>query len=239
MSVHNLVDVMCILPGLVSEFLDTTQRLELATLNRHCAIAFGSNLDQETHDVLKDINNNGWFIQTYIEGRTLTRLYMRKDREVTGDTRIPESVCQLTTLKELVVRCGAGGEVTGGIPENIGNLANLEVFDAEAVGLTSGFPDSMSRLDKLCRINLLGNTITHDIPDSWFQETGPLRSLNSRTEIWRTTRDGYVGSILNMPEEYRRTTFTQVGTNDWVAQPVLCRSMGMRSVKMWYGSEWM
>ena len=241
MAFKNPLEAMGLFPELFSSFLEKNKQLELATMNRHLSMAFGANLDEETHGILMDLQQNNWFIKIYMEGRRLTRLYMRKEYETTGD--IPESICHLKTLKVLVIRCGNGACISGGIPKNIGELTNLESLDARDAGITSGFPESMVRMTKLKSLVLSGNTIIEDIPSSWFGETGPLRAKDSIVNIWQRVRNGwshyYSGTILEMSEEERKTPFELVDSesNEWISQPLLCRSMAIRPITMWYGVE--
>jgi hypothetical protein len=98
-------------------------------------------------------------------------------------------------------------------------------------------------MTKLRSLVLSGNTITEDIPSTWFGETGPLRADDSNVNIWRRVQNGwphyYRGSILEMPEEERKTPFTLVDpdNNEWISQPILCRSMAIQYITMWYGVE--
>ena len=227
--------------------------LRIATLNRYCAMTFGANLDEETYDILVKLQQNNWFIKIHMERRRLIRLYMRKQPRFTDSqletyntvNTIPEIICQLKTLKVLIIRQACFAEpISGGIPQNIGELTDLEVFDARNVGFTSGFPESMVQMTKLRTLDLLGNKIVEDIPSTWFGETGPLRSEDSNVNIWKRVRNGYqyyyTGSILEMPEEERKTSFTLVDPdeNEWISQPLLCRSMAVTPIKMWYGVEY-
>ena len=244
---------MCLFPGLFAPFLEKNEMLELATLNRCCFRAFGANLDEETYNILVELQRNNWLIKIHLEGRRLTRLYMRKQPsfapsylETDNTTNaIPESICQLKTLKVLVIRRAyfVAGPISGGIPEKIGELTDLEIFDARNVGFTSRFPESMVKMTKLRSLDLSGNKIIEDIPSTWFGETGPLRAEDSNVVIWKRVRNGYQyyhrRSILEMPEEERKTPFTLVNPdeNEWVSQPLLCRSMAVRPIKTWYGGE--
>jgi len=253
MVYKNPIEAMCTFPGFFTSFLEKNERLKLATLNSYCSMAFGANLDEETYGVLMELQENNWFVKIHLEGRRLTRLYMRKQTSSasphleTDNTMnvIPESICQLKTLKVLIIRQVCFAEpISGGIPQNIGELTDLEVFDARNVGFTSGFPESMVQMTKLRTLDLLGNKIIEDIPSTWFGETGPLRSEDSNVNIWKRVRNGYqyyyTGSILEMPEDERKTSFTLVDPdeNEWISQPLLCRSMAVTPIKMWYGVEY-
>ena len=241
MAFKNPLEAMGLFPDLFTSFLEKNKKLELAKANRYCSMAFGANLDEETYGILMDLQQNNWFIKIHLEGRRLTRLYMRKENEATGD--IPESICHLKTLKVLVIRRGYSAYISGEIPKNIGELTNLESFDARNAGITSGFPESMVRMTKLRSLVLSGNTITEDIPSAWFGEKGPLRAEDSNVNIWKRARNGrphyYRGSILEMPEEERKTPFTLVDpeNNEWISRPLLCRSMAIQLITMWYGVE--
>jgi hypothetical protein len=241
MAFKNPLEAMGLFPDLFTSFLEKNKKLELAKANRYCSMAFGANLDEETYGILMDLQQNNWVIKIHLEGRRLTRLYMRKEDNTTGD--IPESICHFKTLKVLVIRRGYSAYISGGIPKNIGELTNLELFDARNADITSGFPESMVRMTKLRSLVLSGNTITEDIPSTWFGEKGPLRADDSNVNIWRRVQNGwphyYRGSILEMPEEERTTPFTLADpdSNEWISQPLLCRSMAIQPITMWYGVE--
>ena len=241
MTTRNPLDAMCLFPELFASYIETNNtKLELSTINRYYAKIFGINLNEHIYDILKEIEKQNWLIKIRLNRRQVTHLYMRKKDNTTGD--IPECVCQLKTLKVLVIRCEFGATITGGIPEKIGELANLETFDAKNIGITNGFPESMVQLTKLQSLDLTGNKIIEDIPFTWFGETGPLRAKDSKINIWRRVRNGwpyyYRGSILEMSENERKTPYILVGENEWITKPILCRSMAIKCIKTWYGTDY-
>lgn len=252
MGYQTPIEAMCLFPGFFAPFLEKNERLQMATLNNYFFRAFGANLDEETYGILMDLQRNNWFVKIQLEGRRLTSLYMCKQMSSAaphlemGHTTntIPRSICRLKTLKVLIIRKAHFSKpILGGIPETIGELTDLEVFDVRNVGLTSGFPESMVQMTKLRSLDLSGNKIIEDIPSTWFGETGPLRGEDSNVNIWNRVRNGYQycyrGTILEMPEEERKTTYTLVDHNEnvWSTQPLLHRSMAIRSIKTWYGVE--
>ena len=66
-------------------------------------------------------------------------------------------------MKELVVRATNFGVILGGLPENIGDLVNLEVFDMKNARMTTKLPFSMVNMRKLRTINFTHNVVFTDI----------------------------------------------------------------------------
>lgn len=240
---RNPIDYLSCLPGQFDSFLEKNELIALATLNRQTASIFGANLEQQTYEILQEIQGKGWYITIQVKHQQLTHLYMKRICEETKETKgIPNVVYKLTTLEELVIRSYPAINISGGISENIGNLVNLETLDMKGIGITSILPESIKNITKLRIINLLGNKIISDIPKSWFQgETGPFRNQNSKIQIWKRASRGhpyvYIGSILNIPEEHKKTPFFQIN-DEWLEMPILCRTKRMYPRLKWYGVEW-
>jgi hypothetical protein len=178
---------------LFNEFIDTTQLNVLAGVSTRYAGAFGVNLDDATYDILKSIQDQKWDIKIKAQDGVLTHLYMRlKDSTYTQPYAIPDEICQLTTLKELVIRCGFRGQVLGGLPENIGKLTNLEVLDARKTGMTTKFPESMVYMFNLRVLDLRGNDVIEDVPRAWLCCNAAARIIQN---AWRSKENKAVRII--------------------------------------------
>ena len=81
------------------------------------------------------------------------------DNNLTG--LIPEMLGQLNNLKSLVLY---GNGLTGSIPETLGQLNNLETLDLAWNGLTGSIPKTLGQLDKLQFLRLSDNNLTGEIP---------------------------------------------------------------------------
>jgi hypothetical protein len=288
-SSRNMVEYMGgAFPDFFKEFIDTHQQRMLAEVSRRCTNAFGATpLDDDAYGILKNIQDQGWTIKIKAKDGFPTHLYMCSQNDpLVGkqpERVIPNEVCLLTTLKELVIRCKFRSRILGGLPEHIGNLVNLEFLDARRTYITTKFPDSMVNMCNLRSLNLEGLNVIKNIPSSWLcrrngpeekaarviqnawrgkdlQEganteyfgeiPGPLRFSDSRVNIWeragyRGYPRNYVGSILDMPKHELVTPYMWMVDSRipeggvWLRKPILMRSMGMRSVKMWYGDDYM
>jgi hypothetical protein len=95
-------------------------------------------------------------------------------------------------LKELVIRCGFKGDVLGGLPENIGNLTNLEVLDARKACMTTKFPKSMVYMFNLRVIDLRGNEVIEDVPRTWLCCNAAARIIQN---AWRSKENKAVRII--------------------------------------------
>jgi hypothetical protein len=195
---------------LFNEFIDTAQLNVLAGVSTRYAGAFGANLDDVTYGILKSIQDQEWEIKIKAQDGFLTHLYMRlKDsthaqaytsihnahtQEMT-QSAIPDEICQLTTLKELVIRCGFRGHVLGGLPENIGKLTNLEVLDARKTGITTKLPKSMVYMFNLRVLDLRGNDVIEDVPRAWLCCNAAARIIQN---AWRSKENKAVRIIQHV-----------------------------------------
>ncbi len=90
------------------------------------------------------------------------------------ENEFPSSICNCTSLKRLEINYGfnCSGEnathltthMSGSIPEEIGNLVNLEYCSLAYNDLTGSIPSSISRLNKLTTLKLSGNRLSGKIP---------------------------------------------------------------------------
>ena len=83
------------------------------------------------------------------------------DNNLTGS--IPESIGNLTELESLIIR---DTELTGSIPESIGNMRNLETLFLDNNQLTGELPASIGNLTKLRRFSAISNNFSGSIPES-------------------------------------------------------------------------
>ena len=182
-------------------FLDKTQKRAVSEVSRRCATLFGKNLDSSTYDILKFVQDSGWFIKIKVDNGVVTHLYI-KPMGWGAKPEFPEIICQLTTLKELVVRTSYSGSIRGGLPENIGNLVNLEVFDMKNAEMTTNLPFSMINMCKLRNINFTHNAVFTDIPHQWFwRRNGPEeKAARIIQNAWRG-KDLHEGADIQYPGE--------------------------------------
>ena len=89
---------------------------------------------------------------------------------LTGE--LPPELGNLANLRWLWL---AGADLTGGIPPELGNLANLEGLALPANGLTGGIPPELGNLADLESLHLRWNGLTGGIP----AELGDLANLES------------------------------------------------------------
>lgn len=87
---------------------------------------------------------------------------------VGGATRLPAFLGRLgPMLRSLVVR---DNELTGGIPEELGNLTGLRVLDLHGNWLSSSVPSSLRRLTRLRLLDLSYNQLNGPLPDFSFPD---------------------------------------------------------------------
>jgi len=80
------------------------------------------------------------------------------------------SIAKLTTLQQLLLN---GNSITGGIPQEFGNLSSLTTLNLGRNNLSGLIPDSLGHLPKLEILSLEGNYIYGEIP----LELGNLSNL--------------------------------------------------------------
>ena len=196
----NLLCIFC-------NFIDNKNKNVLAQLNKYCSNIFGINLHMNTYLILKDIQDKGWKIKIQIQNNILTHLYMCLENpysEKSIECTIPDEICQLITLKELVIRRGINGEIIGGLPENIGNLINLEYLDIRISSIISKFPFSMIKMHNLHSLDLRGTKIIENIPREWFwHRNGPEdKAARIIQNMWRG-KDLQEGIDIEYKDELR------------------------------------
>lgn len=195
----NTLEYMDNFRGYFQQFIDETQKRAISEVSRRCATSFGENLDSRTYDILKSVQDRGWFIKIKAGNGIVTHLYIRSQAP---KTEFPDEICQLTTLKELVVRTSYSGSILGGLPENIGNLVNLEVFDMKKTGMNTHIPFSMINMHKLRTIDFTHNVVFTDIPHQWFwRRNGPEeKAARIIQNAWRG-KDLHEGADTQYPGE--------------------------------------
>ena len=181
------------------QFIDDAQKRVISAVSRRCATSFGKNLDAGTYDILKSVQDRGWRIKIKADRGVVTHLYIEVQAP---NVEFPSEICQLTTLKELVVRACYSGPILGGLPENIGNLVNLEVFDMKKAGMTTNLPFSMINMCKLRSVDFTHNVVFTDIPHQWFWRRNGPEEIAARIiqNAWRG-KDLQEGADAEYPGE--------------------------------------
>ncbi|XP_071692519.1 uncharacterized protein [Rutidosis leptorrhynchoides] len=88
---------------------------------------------------------------------------------------IPDSLTNLTELKKFLAPVNPN--LTGPLPEKIGNLKKLEIFRISGARLTGEIPDSIGDLLSIKSIDLSTNLLTGSIPES-------IGRLNGIEHLW-------------------------------------------------------
>ncbi len=78
---------------------------------------------------------------------------------------LPSVIGSLTDLELLDL--GSNPDLSGVLPEETGDLVNLETFRAVTTGLQGSLPASMGNLSKLANLHIGNNHIEGKIPESW------------------------------------------------------------------------
>ena len=185
---RNALEYMGLFGDYFQEFIDDAQKRAISEVSKRCAITFGENLDASAYDILKSVQDRGWRIKIKAHRGTVTHLYIGTQ---TPKMEFPYEICQLTSLKELVVRATNFGVILGGLPENIGDLVNLEVFDMKNTRITTKLPFSMVKMHKLRTINFTHNVVFTDIPHQWF-----WRRNGSEEKAARIIQNAWRGKYL-------------------------------------------
>ena len=114
--------------------------------------------------------NTNWLISTYpldqwydvtIDDEGRVTSLDLSDNQLTGT--IPEALGQLDSLQSLNL---ARNALTGAIPEALGQLNNLQVLDLSDNQLTGTIPEALGQLDSLQSLNLARNALTGAIPEA-------------------------------------------------------------------------
>jgi Leucine-rich repeat (LRR) protein len=102
--------------------------------------------------------------------------------QLTGD--IPDSLGDLSQLQYLYLD---ENQLTGEIPDSLGDLSQLQALGLDGNQLAGEIPDSLGELSQLQFLGLAGNQFTGSIPDS-------LGDLSQLQELW-LQRNQLTGSI--------------------------------------------
>lgn len=113
---------------------------------------------------------------------------------------LPVTIGSFTDLTSL--NLGSNPNLTGALPEELGNLVNMEGFLAVTTGLSGSLPASMGQWTKLTNLQLNKNNISGTIPEEWAGMTA-LKSFGMfSTQISSPLPDAiftswkHIGSIL-------------------------------------------
>jgi len=79
--------------------------------------------------------------------------------------QLPSEIGDFTSLRSL--NLGNNPDLTGSLPQNLGNLGELRRFLAAETDLTGSLPGTMGNLAKLTELRLAGNRISGTIPQTW------------------------------------------------------------------------
>ncbi len=134
---------------------------------RTALVEIYESLDGDNWDDEKKVNWNSTEPVQSWEGVTM------EDGKITGldlngfglNGSLPSAIGTLTDLVTLDL--GSNPGLTGALPEETGDLANLETFRAVTTGLEGGLPASMGNLIKLSCLNIGNNNMEGRIPESW------------------------------------------------------------------------
>ncbi|KAG6490194.1 hypothetical protein ZIOFF_051479 [Zingiber officinale] len=115
-----------------------------------------------------------------------------------------------------------GNNITGGIPEQLGNLSSLTNLDLENNCLSGEIPASLGKLSKLQILILSQNNLTGNIP----QSLANLDSLNDirlafnhlsgqiPEELFQVARYNFTGNNLNCDMNYQRPCASTIPVHD-------------------------
>ena len=120
---------------------------------------------------------NEWYGVTTDDEGRVTELFL-SDNQLTGG--IPEALGQLDNLDTLFL---SGNELTGPIPETLGQLDNLEVLLLSGNQLTGPIPETLGQLDNLQYLSLGKNELTGPIPKTLGQLDNLLSLILSDNQL--------------------------------------------------------
>ncbi|KAK4361211.1 hypothetical protein RND71_020163 [Anisodus tanguticus] len=108
---------------------------------------------------------------------------------------IPRKIVKLTILSLLYL---------GEIPEEIGNLHNLEIMDAQNCSLSGPLPSSISNLTSLQSINLYGNKLSGTLPRDICLNMPDLRALDLGNNLFRGSIPKELGNCNSLSDLFLR-----------------------------------
>ena len=100
---------------------------------------------------------------------------------------LPESLGDLTSLGRIQLDTNA---ITGNIPESIGNITGLNYLELNDNSLTGAIPESIAELTSMLYLDLYNNQLTGDIPDSLGNLANLIRLDLSNNNIEGDIPDG-------------------------------------------------
>ncbi len=209
----DLADVLLIMTY-VSNPLDQSSSVGLFLSDREVLIAFyeamggddwtfleamGSNRVKKDTHWRSDAPLSEWYGVTTDNQGRVTGLRLSSN-DLTGG--IPESLGQLENLNILDLSLN---HLTGGIPASLGQLKNLRILDLSSSGnaLTGGIPASLGQLKNLRDLDLSNNALTGGIPAS----LGQLKNLHMLS-LEGNALTGAIPASLGQLENLRKLYLT-------------------------------
>jgi len=123
-----------------------------------------------TEIVVTDFNNDNANFSVFIDClgslKHLTSLSITSTKSNKG-VPITKSIGNLVSLKKLIIsknKAKSSDSDTNSIPEEIGNLTNLEELDLSESHLSGSIPKNMSKLINLKKLNLRNNDLSGTLP---------------------------------------------------------------------------
>ena len=124
---------------------------------------------ERNNNWLSDVPISEWSGVTTDGNGRVTELFLREN-QLSGE--IPPELGNLANLKLLYLE---GNQLSGGIPPELGNLANLTGLGLYRNQLSGGIPPALGNLANLSRLSLGNNQLSGEIPP----ELGNLANLTS------------------------------------------------------------
>ncbi|MBC6476608.1 MAG: cadherin-like domain-containing protein [Hormoscilla sp. GM7CHS1pb] len=114
------------------------------------------------------------------------------DNDLSGP--LPDSLGNLSNLKFLDM---SYNDLTGTIPDSLGNLSNLKTLDLDRNDLSGSIPDSLGNLINLKELELSRNSLSGSIPDSLGNLIN-LKELDLSVNSLSGTIPDSLGSLSNL-----------------------------------------
>ena len=123
---------------------------------------------------------------------------LRSKRMNPADVILPENIGNLKNLEELFLP----GNGISTLPNSIGNLRNLKILNLESNGIND-FPESFSNLQELEILNLFGSDFSEiTIPIHLFENLNNLKILNLSNSSFFWALPVGIGKLTNLEELY-------------------------------------